>query len=168
MQIGLAKSPTERAFIFQADGACNAARSFWISSFGADGNPTTATLCFHYCHLMIQISTRKSVKERKFGCAGLAVYAWDIFRYHCPKRSGFANFSCFQINSRRRSIPCVGDGGAFEVITSGAHVLRYGIELDAYRAEQARERIANVLQANTLEVQCPVESYSLGIHQPPL
>jgi hypothetical protein len=34
--------------------------------------------------------------------------------------------------------PCVGDGMAFEVITSGAEVLRYGIELDAYRAEQAR------------------------------
>ncbi len=63
--------------------------------------------------------------------------------------------------------PCVGDGGAFEVITSGAHVLRYGIELDAYRAEQARERIANVLQTNTLEVQCPVESYSLAFINPP-
>ena len=64
--------------------------------------------------------------------------------------------------------PCVGDGGAFEVITSGAQVLRYGIELDAYRAEQARERIANVLQANTLEVQCPVESSRPSILQSPL
>jgi hypothetical protein len=27
--------------------------------------------------------------------------------------------------------PCVGDGVAFEVITNGAEVLRYGIELDA-------------------------------------
>ena len=56
MQIGPARSPTERAFIFQADGAWNAARSSRIRSFGADGHPTTATLCFHYCHLMIQIS----------------------------------------------------------------------------------------------------------------
>ncbi|MGD1158412.1 MAG: DUF6094 domain-containing protein, partial [Terriglobia bacterium] len=64
--------------------------------------------------------------------------------------------------------PCVGDGRAFEAITSGAQVLRYGIELDAYRAEQARERVAYVLQANTLEVQCPVESYSLGFFNPPL
>src|SRR5579863_5947870 len=57
--------------------------------------------------------------------------------------------------------PCVGDGGAFEAITSGAQVLGYGIELDAYRAEQARDRIAHVIQVNTLEVQCPVESFDL-------
>ena len=37
--------------------------------------------------------------------------------------------------------PCVGDGVAFEVITSDAEVVRYGIELDAYRAEQARQHI---------------------------
>ena len=37
--------------------------------------------------------------------------------------------------------PCVGDGVAFEVITNGAEVLRYGIELDGFRAEQARQRI---------------------------
>ena len=67
---------------------------------------------------------------------------WVIFRCHFPKRSGFANSSCFQINSSSVLDPCVGDGGAFEVITSGAQVFRYGIELDAYRAEQARERIA--------------------------
>ena len=38
--------------------------------------------------------------------------------------------------------PCVGDGMAFETITNAAQLLRYGIELDAYRAEQARERIS--------------------------
>lgn len=38
--------------------------------------------------------------------------------------------------------PCVGDGVAFEAITSGAEVLRYGVELDAYRAEQAEELIS--------------------------
>ena len=63
--------------------------------------------------------------------------------------------------------PCVGDGVAFEAITSGAEVLRYGIELDAYRAEQARERIPNVLQGNTLEVQCSVESFGLLYLNPP-
>jgi hypothetical protein len=31
--------------------------------------------------------------------------------------------------------PCVGDGIAFEAITSDAEAFRYGIELDAYRAE---------------------------------
>ena len=64
--------------------------------------------------------------------------------------------------------PCVGDGVAFEVITSGADVLRYGIELDAYRAGQARQRIPNIVQGNTLEVQCPVECFGLLYLNPPL
>ena len=63
--------------------------------------------------------------------------------------------------------PCVGDGVAFEVITSGAEVVRYGIELDAYRAEQARQRIPNILQGNALEVQCPVASFGLLYLNPP-
>src|SRR3972149_5136673 len=63
--------------------------------------------------------------------------------------------------------PCVGDGVAFEAITEGADVLRYGIELDSYRAEQARMRIPNTVQGNTLEVHCPVESFSLLYLNPP-
>ncbi len=34
--------------------------------------------------------------------------------------------------------PCIGEGGAFAAITAEATGYRYGIELDAYRAEQAR------------------------------
>jgi len=63
--------------------------------------------------------------------------------------------------------PCVGEGVAFEAITSGVEVLRYGIELDAYRAEQVRQRIPNVVQGNTLEVQCAVESFGLLYMNPP-
>jgi tRNA1(Val) A37 N6-methylase TrmN6 len=63
--------------------------------------------------------------------------------------------------------PCVGDGVAFEAITSDADVIRYGIELDAYRAEQARQRIPNIVQGNTLEVQCPVECFGLLYLNPP-
>jgi len=63
--------------------------------------------------------------------------------------------------------PCVGDGVAFEAITAGADVLRYGIELDAYRAEQASKRVGKIIQANTLEVHCPVESFSLIFENPP-
>jgi len=63
--------------------------------------------------------------------------------------------------------PCVGDGVAFEAITSGVDVLRYGIELDAYRAEQASQRIPNIVQGNTLEVQCPVECFGLLYLNPP-
>src|ERR1039458_2979228 len=63
--------------------------------------------------------------------------------------------------------PWVGDGRAFEAITNGADVFRYGIELDAYRAEQARQRIPNIVQGNTLEVQCPVECLGLLYLNPP-
>jgi 16S rRNA G966 N2-methylase RsmD len=73
----------------------------------------------------------------------------------------FPQISCAAID------PCVGDGVAFEAITSGADVLRYGIELDAYRAEQARERIPNVIQGNTLELHCAVECFGLLYLNPP-
>jgi SAM-dependent methyltransferase len=63
--------------------------------------------------------------------------------------------------------PCVGDGVALEAITSDADLLRYGIELDAYRAEQARERIPNIVQGNTLEVYCAVECFGLLYLNPP-
>jgi hypothetical protein len=63
--------------------------------------------------------------------------------------------------------PCVGDAVAFEAITSDTQVLRYGIELDAYRAEQARQRIPNIIQGNTLEVHCAVECFSLLYLNPP-
>jgi hypothetical protein len=63
--------------------------------------------------------------------------------------------------------PCIGDGIAFEAITSDAEVLRYGIELDTYRAEQAGQRIPNIIQGNTLEVQCAVECFGLLYLNPP-
>jgi hypothetical protein len=63
--------------------------------------------------------------------------------------------------------PCIGDGAAFEVITNSAEVFRYGIELDAFRADQAKPRIPNIIQGNTLEVQCPVECLGLLYLNPP-
>jgi hypothetical protein len=77
------------------------------------------------------------------------------------------NFLSFPLQPSSAIDPCVGDGVAFEVITSGAEVLRCGIELDAYRAEQARQRIPNVVQGNTLEVQCPVECFGFLYLNPP-
>jgi hypothetical protein len=59
------------------------------------------------------------------------------------------------------------DGGAFAKITEGEHALRYGIELDAYRAEQARAAAAHVIHGNALHVHCSVESLSLLYLNPP-
>ncbi len=63
--------------------------------------------------------------------------------------------------------PCIGDGVAFTRITSDTKVLRYGIELDAYRAELARSHASDVIQGNCFDVQCPVESFSFIYLNPP-
>ena len=76
-------------------------------------------------------------------------------------------FLCFPDASSSAIDPCVGDGVAFEVITTSAGVIRHGIELDGYRAEQASQRIPNIVQGNTLEVQCPAECFGLSYLNPP-
>ncbi len=63
--------------------------------------------------------------------------------------------------------PCVGDGAAFAGITSDRGVLRHGVELDAGRAEQARNKGIEVIHGNCFDVQCPVESFSLIYLNPP-
>src|SRR5467141_2693909 len=63
--------------------------------------------------------------------------------------------------------PCVGDGAAFAEITSDKRVLRYGIELDADRIEQAPGKGIEVVHGNCFDVQCPVESFSLIYLNPP-
>lgn len=63
--------------------------------------------------------------------------------------------------------PCVGDGSAFDVLVQQSAALRYGLELDAYRTEQARTRGIAVLQGDTLEVQCRVDSLSFLYLNPP-
>ncbi len=63
--------------------------------------------------------------------------------------------------------PCIGDGAAFAEIASERKVLRYGVELDAGRAEQARANGSEVIHGNCFDVQCPVESFSLIYLNPP-
>ena len=63
--------------------------------------------------------------------------------------------------------PCVGDGAAFAAIASDREISRYGIELDAGRAEQARAKGIDVIHGNCFDAQCPVESFSLIYLNPP-
>ncbi len=63
--------------------------------------------------------------------------------------------------------PCVGDGAAFAEIASDKKVLRYGVELDAGRAQQARTKGIEVIHGNCFDVQCLVESFSLIYLNPP-
>jgi hypothetical protein len=99
---------------------------------------------------------------RFVGKSRLGFYPLPLCEAH--RIRSFLNF----LDVRSSAIdPCIGDGVAFEAITSDAEVLRYGIELDAYRAEQARRRIPDVIQGNTLEVHCSVECFGLIYLNPP-
>src|SRR5579864_7640266 len=63
--------------------------------------------------------------------------------------------------------PCVGDGVAFTHLLHGVTAHRYGIEIDANRAEQARALGVETLHANTMDVRCPAEAVSLLYLNPP-
>jgi SAM-dependent methyltransferase len=63
--------------------------------------------------------------------------------------------------------PCVGDGVAFTHLLGGTQARRYGVEIDADRAEQATRLGIDTLQANTLNVRCPADALSLLYLNPP-
>jgi SAM-dependent methyltransferase len=63
--------------------------------------------------------------------------------------------------------PCVGDGVAFTHLLEGTHARRYGIEIDANRAEEAARLGIDTLHANAIDVRCPAESFSLLYLNPP-
>ena len=63
--------------------------------------------------------------------------------------------------------PCVGTGAAFNLITTSGTVERYGVELDARRADQARATGIRVIQGNAFDAHAKVESFSLLYLNPP-
>lgn len=63
--------------------------------------------------------------------------------------------------------PCVGTGAALCAVTDGAEVRRYAVELDAYRSEEARQALHQVIQGSAFDTQAPVESFSLLYLNPP-
>jgi hypothetical protein len=63
--------------------------------------------------------------------------------------------------------PCVGDGVAFTHLLHGVSARRYGIEIDANRAEQARALGIETLQANAMDMRCQAEAVSLLYLNPP-
>jgi hypothetical protein len=63
--------------------------------------------------------------------------------------------------------PCVGDGVAFAHLLPDASAHRYGIEIDAYRAGQAKALGIETLQASAMDVKCEAETVSLLYLNPP-
>src|ERR1700687_6007473 len=63
--------------------------------------------------------------------------------------------------------PCVGDGVAFAHLLRDLSGRRYGFEIDANRAEQAKALGIETLHANTTDVRCQPEAVSLLYLNPP-
>ena len=63
--------------------------------------------------------------------------------------------------------PCAGEGRAMAVITESSRAVRYGIELDAYRAEAAAKVLDHVIQGDALSAHARVESFGLTYANPP-
>ncbi len=63
--------------------------------------------------------------------------------------------------------PCVGQGTAFEIITQGAELRRYGVELDAERAAIAQSKGIEIIQGNAFDAVVKPESFSLLYLNPP-
>jgi Uncharacterised methyltransferase family (DUF6094) len=76
--------------------------------------------------------------------------------------------SCLLFGSEFSALdPCVGDGAAFSRLLKEASGCRYGIEIDANRAEQAKSLGIETLHANTMDVRCPGEAVSFLYLNPP-
>src|SRR5262249_25103046 len=54
-----------------------------------------------------------------------------------------------------------GTGAALRTLTDGAESRRYGIELDAFRAAEARHLLDEVIHGSVFESHASVESYSM-------
>jgi hypothetical protein len=57
--------------------------------------------------------------------------------------------------------PCVGQGTALNLLTQGAEVRRYGVELDAERAMAAGAKGIETIQGNAFDAIAKPESFSL-------
>lgn len=88
--------------------------------------------------------------------------------YPLPESEGVKLRSLLSYNQPASVIdPCVGRGAALHLLTGGAPVRRYGVELDAERARIASSRGIETIQGNTFDTIAKPESFSLLYLNPP-
>jgi tRNA1(Val) A37 N6-methylase TrmN6 len=63
--------------------------------------------------------------------------------------------------------PCAGTGTALRTLSDREAVRRYGVELDAYRAEEASKILDEVIHGNAFDAHAAVDSFSLLYLNPP-
>jgi len=86
-----------------------------------------------------------------------------------PDREAGLIRSCLTFPEQQFSAldPCAGEGRAMAVITESSKAIRYGIEIDAYRAEAATKVLDHVIQGDALSAHARVESFGLIYANPP-
>jgi Uncharacterised methyltransferase family (DUF6094) len=88
--------------------------------------------------------------------------------YPLPESEGVKLRSLLSYNQPASVIdPCVGQGAALHLLTGGAPVRRYGVELDAERARIASSTGIETIQGNTFDAVAKAESFSLLYLNPP-
>ena len=76
-------------------------------------------------------------------------------------------FLSFPVGLCQSLDPCSGTGAALTTLTADSGAQTHGIELDAYRATEAREFLDEVIQGSAFDTHAPVESFSLLYLNPP-
>jgi hypothetical protein len=85
-----------------------------------------------------------------------------------PTAEAYRLRNCLAFPERFSALdPSVGNGAAFADLLRDVRAHRYGIEIDAYRTQQARALGIETVQADAMEVHCPAESLSLLYLNPP-
>ena len=89
--------------------------------------------------------------------------------YPLPDREADLIRSCMVFPDQKLSAldPCAGEGRAMAMITASSKAVRYGIELDSYRAEAAAKVLDHVIQGDALNAHSRVESFGLIYANPP-
>jgi len=63
--------------------------------------------------------------------------------------------------------PCAGTGAALLALSEGAAAIRYGVELDSHRADEAHDVLDAVIQGSAFDTHARVESFSFVYLNPP-